>query len=105
MVKGFEVTDDWYTMCQNNPDLRDAIMAECGCIEAPWTDDQVASLNAFQASDHVHPFTGSQGASLRATAAGWVEHVGGPVVQKWALTFMADWSWRKLESSVKAVAR
>jgi hypothetical protein len=34
MVKGFEVTDDWYTMCQNNPDLRDAIMAECGCCWA-----------------------------------------------------------------------
>jgi len=33
-IKGFEVTDDWYTMCQNNPDLRDAIMGECGCAWA-----------------------------------------------------------------------
>lgn len=63
-------------------------------VEPPWSDDQVASLNAYQASDFVHPFTGQQGATLRATAAGWVEHDGGPVVQKWAHQFMADWSWR-----------
>jgi hypothetical protein len=35
--RGFEVTDDWYTLCQNNPDLRDAIMAECGCMWAKTT--------------------------------------------------------------------
>lgn len=34
MIKGFEVTDDWYTMCQNNPELRDAVMSECGCCWA-----------------------------------------------------------------------
>jgi hypothetical protein len=33
-VKGFEVTDDWYTMLQNNPDLRDLVMCECGCAFA-----------------------------------------------------------------------
>jgi hypothetical protein len=33
-IKGFEVTDDWYTMLQNNPDLRDAVMCECGCVWA-----------------------------------------------------------------------
>jgi hypothetical protein len=33
-IKGFEVTDDWYTMCQNNPDLREAIMSETGCCWA-----------------------------------------------------------------------
>jgi hypothetical protein len=30
-VKGFEVTDEWYTMCQNDPGIRDAIMCEVGC--------------------------------------------------------------------------
>jgi len=72
--------------------------------EAPWNDEQVASLNAYQAADFVHPFTSPQGASLRATAAGWVEHDGGPVVQKWAHSFMADWSWRDLAPDIKARA-
>lgn len=26
-------------------------------IKAPWTDEQVAALNAWQANDRVHPFT------------------------------------------------
>jgi hypothetical protein len=30
-VKGFEVTDDWYNMLQNDPGIRDAIMCEVGC--------------------------------------------------------------------------
>lgn len=29
-VKGFEVNEDWYTILQNNPELRDAVMCECG---------------------------------------------------------------------------
>src|SRR5208337_5185620 len=65
-------------------------------VNAPWSDDQVASLNGYQECDFVHPFTGEQGASLRATAAGWVEHEGGPVVQKWAHGFMADWTWKNI---------
>lgn len=31
VIKGFEVTRDWYTQLSNNPDLRDIIMCECGC--------------------------------------------------------------------------
>lgn len=30
-LKGFEVDSDWYTMLQNNPQLRDAFLCECGC--------------------------------------------------------------------------
>lgn len=26
-------------------------------VRAPWTDEQVAGLNAWQAAGHVHPFT------------------------------------------------
>jgi hypothetical protein len=36
-VKGFEVTDEWYTMCQNDPGIRDAIMCETGCGWAKQT--------------------------------------------------------------------
>jgi hypothetical protein len=72
-------------------------------IEAPWTDDQVASLNAYQKAGYVHPFTHGDGAEkvdLIATAAGWVRHHEGRVVQKWAHEFMTDWSWRKLEAQL-----
>ena len=68
-------------------------------MEAPWTNDQVASLNGWQACGAVHPFTGSYGPDgeryvLIATNEGWLEVEGGPVVQTWAHSFMADWSWR-----------
>ena len=64
---------------------------------APWNDNQVASLNAYQAAGYVHPFThgdGEQQVDLIATRDGWVAKEGGPVVQTWAHEFMADWSWR-----------
>ena len=64
---------------------------------APWNDDQVASLNAYQAAGYVHPFThgdGEQQVDLIATRDGWVAEEGGPVVQTWAHEFMTDWSWR-----------
>jgi hypothetical protein len=28
-IKGFEVSEDWYTILQNNPDLKSVVMAEC----------------------------------------------------------------------------
>lgn len=67
-------------------------------VEAPWTEDQVASLNAYQASGRGHPFTGTRRLDgtetiLIATTAGWVANPGGPVVQTWAHDFMVDWSW------------
>lgn len=67
-------------------------------VEAPWTTDQVASLNAYQTAGYVHPFTSGSGDSLKvdliATPAGWVEDHDGPIVQTWAHDFMCDWSWR-----------
>jgi len=71
-------------------------------VEAPWDDDQVASLKAYQASNFVHPFTGARGpggeeTKLIPTREGWVECEGGPVVQRWAHDFMVDWGWRSLD--------
>lgn len=63
-------------------------------IHAPWTDQQVASLNVYQKADYVHPFTSVWGVILTATEAGWVEAQFGPIVQDWAYEFMTDWSWR-----------
>ena len=64
---------------------------------APWTEDEVASLNAYQESPHHHPFTSMAGGTLFATKEGWVEQERsgkGKVVQDWAHEWMADWTWR-----------
>ena len=65
----------------------------------PWTEDQVASLNAYQQSRVMHPFTGTRKADgsetiLIATPEGWIAAPEGPIVQTWAHSWMADLSWR-----------
>lgn len=67
-------------------------------VFAPWTDDQVASLTAFQISPRWHPFTcGRDGCRrpLRPTSNGWIcdrcEYA-----QTWAHEFMTDWSWKEV---------
>jgi|HubBroStandDraft_2_1064218.scaffolds.fasta_scaffold215076_3 hypothetical protein len=70
-------------------------------MEAPWTPEQVLSLNRFQASGVYHPFTSAAGKELLATAAGWVEVEGGPVVQTWAHEFMLDGSWQAMGLGVR----
>ncbi len=71
-------------------------------VYTPWSSDQVRSLNAFQSCKSLHPFTGARGPSgeettLIATADGWVEREGGPVVQTWAHSVMADWTWKVMD--------
>lgn len=63
---------------------------------APWTDDEVDSLNAYQSAGFVHPFTGPAGGDLIATKDGWIEEPGGVVVQSWAHPWMANWRWNDL---------
>jgi hypothetical protein len=71
------------------PDLTAKIVA------APWSEDQVASLNAFQTSGF-HPFTcGPSSHPLVATPEGWICAFDA-YTQDWAHTFMLDWSWRDL---------
>lgn len=68
---------------------------------APWTDDQVASLNGYQAAWVFHPYTcGTDGCPRRAagevltaTRAGWECPCG--YRQAWAQLQMADWSWQR----------
>lgn len=69
-----------------------------GKIEAPFTADQVASLNAYQISGFFHPFTcgadDCHGIRLIAAGNGW--HCASQTCdyrQSWAHEFMADWSW------------
>ena len=68
---------------------------------ATFTDDQVASLNAFQEAGNFHPFTcgnpkcrRESGGELVATREGW--HCPScDYRQDWAHGFMLDWSWRE----------
>jgi len=74
-------------------------------VEAPFTPDQVASLNAYQVAGIMHPFTcgggqarGHSGIRLIAAEDGW--HCASDTCdyrQDWAHAFMANWSWRRLE--------
>ena len=76
-------------------------------ILAPWSAEQVASLNGYQSSNAGHPFTcgnppcrsggenpESRYANLRATADGWRCDWCG-YMQDWAWGFMADLSWQQ----------
>jgi len=68
---------------------------------APWTPEQVKCLEKWQSCAYVHPFTGENppgGEEVRLipTVDGWVEVIGGPVVQTWAHAFMTEfqgWSY------------
>lgn len=65
--------------------------------DAPWTNDEVASLNGYQQAGYMHPFTygdGDEQVDLIATNEGWVAKKGGTVVQTWAHKFMTNWSWK-----------
>ncbi len=57
-------------------------------IHAPWTQEQVDNLNAYQLNDKVHEYTAMDGTILIATTEGWRKTLEGPVVQTWC----HDWS-------------
>ena len=63
---------------------------------APFTDNEVESLNQFQNCGFMHPFTSENSEILIATKDGWVEKEGGPVVQNWAHKWMTNWVWKDL---------
>lgn len=71
-------------------------------VNAPWTLEQVASLNGYQYSGVFHDFTcggtkhkrGSP--TLLARTTGWVcPDASCRYRQRWAWRWMADWSWRQ----------
>jgi hypothetical protein len=65
-----------------------------GYVKAPWTPQQVDSLNAFQKDKKYHPFT-RDGKILIATTEGWVTEEGGDVVQNWAWDIMVNYNTTK----------
>lgn len=72
-----------------------------GTVQTPWTQGQVDSLNAFQRSGVMHPFTcgddacraATDGEELLATPSGWVCRRC-TYRQFWAHAWMTDWSWQ-----------
>ena len=64
-------------------------------VIVPWTPEQVESLNAYQASGAMHPFTCGNDSTHRillATPSGWVCS-DCDWRQNWAHSWMADWEW------------
>jgi len=81
-------------------------------IHAPFSADQVESLNAFQESEYVHPYTCRSPDCPAAEWAGdddWLPMAadadglhcinGCRRVQTWAHAWTADWSWREMENA------
>jgi hypothetical protein len=66
-------------------------------VHAPFTPEQVASLNAFQSDGRMHDFTccnpHSGSRSLIATETGWI-CARCDYTQTWAYDWMADLSWK-----------
>ena len=62
-------------------------------VYAPFTSEQVESLNAYQSSGAFHPYTCDCGRVLRAVPAGlecpWCRRV-----QAWAHEFTVNGEWR-----------
>lgn len=67
---------------------------------APWTEDQVASLNAYQEESESSPFVCMNGGHILVAAEdGWFCEIckgfcNINVTQNWCHDWMADWSWK-----------
>lgn len=66
-------------------------------LQAPFTSEQVASLEGYQNCRRYHPFTcGNCSANLKPTVAGWVCPTKGcNYTQDWCHEHMADNSWQR----------
>jgi len=83
-----------------------------GKVHAPFSADQIESLNAYQESEYTHPYTCGSPACPAASWAGdddWLPMAadadglhcidGCRRVQTWAHAWTADWSWREVENA------
>jgi hypothetical protein len=69
-------------------------------VDAPFTDDQVKSINGFQKSKHWHPFTCGKvhcDGILTASRNGVFCRKCGNWKQYWVHDFMANWEWKRLD--------
>ena len=70
-------------------------------ITAPFTTDQVRSLNAYQRAKVMHPFTCTvhSDTPLIAREDGWICPTCA-YRQKWAHEFMGNWKWREMKNEI-----
>lgn len=73
-------------------------------ITAPFTDDQVASLNAYQADSRMHEFTCNKSTCpvrlLTADTQGW-KCSGCFYTQRWAYDWMGNWEWKNMLDKIR----
>jgi hypothetical protein len=86
-------------------------------VFVPFTPDQVASLNAYQESELVHPYTcgspdcpalnwGDESLPMAADTGGLhCIEPGCRYVQSWVHDWAADWSWCKREDQARRTQR
>jgi DNA-directed RNA polymerase subunit RPC12/RpoP len=65
---------------------------------APWTEEQILSLNAYQKSEHFIQFVCGQGHKLIADGNGLRCKTCSSFILRWAYPWTLDESWRALES-------
>jgi hypothetical protein len=76
-------------------------------VKAPFTPEQVESINGYQESGYMHPFTcGRENCRWTLKAAEDALHCPNPectYTQDWVHPFMADGSWKKQQEEVQKV--
>ncbi len=72
-------------------------------IKAPFTQDQINSIVAFQKSPHNHPFTCCNHNIMNTYSEGLL-CLKCEKLQDWCHDFMANWQWKKnLEIKLKSL--
>lgn len=72
---------------------------------APWTEDEVHSLNGWQLDGKAHPYTCRCSKSLIATKEGWRCLDCPDYRQDWALKWLTNWEWKKVFDCFPAEAQ
>jgi hypothetical protein len=85
------ITDD----DPDNPKILYETTKDFHPVLAPWSDEVINSLNAFQIYGTMHEYTCKNGHGLLvATTNGWACSKC-DYTQDWAHSWTADWSWRE----------
>lgn len=78
-----------------------------GVIEAPFTDEQVKSIDAFQKNKYMPKFTCGNDScnhvALTVTKDGFSCPQCYNWSQNWCHDFMADWSWRMFAMPIEVI--
>lgn len=74
--------------------------------KAPWNDEQVANIKAYQQEDFGHPLTcGNCPATLEVTKDGLVCPTGDGHFQDWAPDFIVDGRWKRVIEEIETASQ